>query len=180
MENLFDLLFMLIFIVSKRITTLMAISDGLDPYFFLSKDGKCAVHEKKLDGEINLSHQSRHFSFIDNMVKALFPIYSLNWRVDNDVSRQGKGISRKNETTINIKEVHSTYCTQSEIITVGFLLQNFKKANYGNIEELEKVSSSFESNIRKYKQQSVTKHTWSGNGWRVHRPSFWRNRRKGH
>ena len=28
-------------------TTLTSISDGLDPYIFLSKDGKYAVHERR-------------------------------------------------------------------------------------------------------------------------------------
>ena len=31
--------------VGARITTLMSISDGSDPYFFLSKDGKDKVRE---------------------------------------------------------------------------------------------------------------------------------------
>ena len=34
-----------IYCVGAGLTTLMSISDGSDPYFFLSKDGKVAVRE---------------------------------------------------------------------------------------------------------------------------------------
>ena len=40
--------------------------------------------------------------FIDNMIKVLFSICTLNWPVNNYVSRQGKGINRRNESTIII------------------------------------------------------------------------------
>ena len=36
-----------IYCVGAGITTLISISDGSDPYFFLSKDGKVAVREGK-------------------------------------------------------------------------------------------------------------------------------------
>ena len=37
------------FCVSVGVTTLMSISDGLDAYVFLSKDGKDAVHEGRIE-----------------------------------------------------------------------------------------------------------------------------------
>ena len=43
----FDLFYVIFYCVGAGITNLMPISDGLDPYFFLSKDGKDAVHEKR-------------------------------------------------------------------------------------------------------------------------------------
>ena len=43
--NLFDLLFVIIYCVGAGITNLTSISDGSDPYFFPSKDGKDAVRE---------------------------------------------------------------------------------------------------------------------------------------
>ena len=42
------------------------------------------------------------FSFIVNMIKVLFPISTLTWRVNNYVSRQGKGIKGRNESAIMI------------------------------------------------------------------------------
>ena len=51
MENLFDLLWMqldvIIYCIGAGIATLMSIFDGLDPYLFLSKDGKDAVQERR-------------------------------------------------------------------------------------------------------------------------------------
>ena len=52
-----------------------------------------------MDGEVFISRQSWHFSFIDNMIKVLFPFCTLNWRVHSYVSRQGKGMNRRNEST---------------------------------------------------------------------------------
>ena len=46
---------------------------------------------EEIDGKVFISRQSRHlFSLINNMIKVLFPICTLIWRVNNYVSRQGK------------------------------------------------------------------------------------------
>ena len=47
------------------------------------------------------SHQSLHF-FVIIMIKALFPICTLTWRVNNYVSRREKGINRRNKSTIGL------------------------------------------------------------------------------
>ena len=39
-------------------------------------------------------------AFIVNMIKVLFPICTLTWRVNIYVSRQGKDVNRRNESTI--------------------------------------------------------------------------------
>ena len=39
--------YVIIYCVGEGITTFMSISDGLDPYFFPSKDGKHAVRERR-------------------------------------------------------------------------------------------------------------------------------------
>ena len=70
--------YVIIYCVGAAITSWMSISDGLDPYFFRRKMEKHAVYEGKMDGEVFSSRQSRHFSFIDNMIKVLFPICTLN------------------------------------------------------------------------------------------------------
>ena len=46
--------------------------------------------KEEMGGEVLISRQSRHFSFIDNIIKVLFPICTLIWLVNNYVSRQGK------------------------------------------------------------------------------------------
>ena len=55
--------------------------------------------KEKLDGEVFLSRRRRHFSFVDTMIKVLFPVCALNWRANIYVSRQGKNINTRNEIT---------------------------------------------------------------------------------
>ena len=63
----------------------------IGPYFFLSKDGKHAVCEGRNGRKgVYLPPESASFSLINNMIKVLFPICTLIWRVNNYVSRQGK------------------------------------------------------------------------------------------
>ena len=80
----------------------MSISDGLDPYFFRRKMEKTRSMKEEMDGEVFISGQSRHFSSPDNRIKVLLPICTLIWSVNKYVSRQGKGINRRNESTIII------------------------------------------------------------------------------
>ena len=61
--------------------------------------------KEEMDGKVFNSCQSRHFSILDSMNKVVFPICILKWRVSNDVSRQGKGINRRNESTIKIIQI---------------------------------------------------------------------------
>ena len=68
----------------------MSISDGLDPYFSRRKTEKTRSLKDEKDGEVLFSRQSRLFSFIDNMIKVPFPIFTLNWRVNNYVFAKEK------------------------------------------------------------------------------------------
>ena len=79
----------------------MFISDGLDPYIFRRKVEKTQFMKEEMDGELFISRQSRHYSFIESLIKLLFPLCTLNWRVNNFVSSQGKSTNRKNESTVN-------------------------------------------------------------------------------
>ena len=82
------------------IRTLISVSNGLDPYFFRLKKEKTRSVEEEMDGRMFVSRQSRHFSFMNNMNRVLLLICTSNWRVDFYVSRQGKDINRRNESTI--------------------------------------------------------------------------------
>ena len=63
----------------------------IGPYFFLSKDGKDAVREGRNERKgVYFPPESASFPLINNMIKVLFPICTLIWRVNNYVSRQGK------------------------------------------------------------------------------------------
>ena len=57
---------------------------------------------EEMNGEVFISRQSRRFSFVDNMIKVLFSVRTSNWRVNNYVSRQGKRLNRRNESTNKI------------------------------------------------------------------------------
>ena len=93
----------IVFCVGAGISTLMSISDGLGPYIFRRKMEKTRSMKGKLDRKVFISRQSRHSSFIVNMFKVLFPNCTLSWRVNTYVSRQGKSINRRNESTDFIK-----------------------------------------------------------------------------
>ena len=68
----------------------MPIFDGLDPYRFRRKIEKTRSMQEEMDGEVFISRQSRHYPFVDNMIKLLFLICTLSWHVNNYVSRRGK------------------------------------------------------------------------------------------
>ena len=61
--------------------------------------------KEEIDGKVFSSRQSRNFSFVNKMIKVLFPIYTLSWHVNNYVSRKGKGIIRRNESTLIIDKM---------------------------------------------------------------------------
>ena len=88
--------------VSAGISTLMSISDGSDPYFFRQKMQMTRPMKGEMDGEVFIFHQSFFFSVVNSMVKVLFPVCTLTWRVNNYVSRQGKVMNWRNESTIVI------------------------------------------------------------------------------
>ena len=46
-----------------------------------------------------ISRQNWRFDNKVVIYKVVFPICTLTWRVNNYVSRQGKGINRRNEST---------------------------------------------------------------------------------
>ena len=57
------------------------------------------------------------FSFIVSMIKALFAICTLTWRVNKHISRQIKVTNRRNESTVIITELfHFDYQLTVKII----------------------------------------------------------------
>ena len=68
----------------------MSISDGLDPKFFRRKMENTRSLKKEMDGEVFILARVGNIPFLDNMVKLLFPICTLIWRVSIYVSHQGK------------------------------------------------------------------------------------------
>ena len=56
--------------------------------------------------------------FVVNMIKVLFPLCTLTYRVNNCVSHQGRGINRRNESSI-VRNIifHVDYQLTVEIVT---------------------------------------------------------------
>ena len=78
----------------------MSISDELDPNVFCRKMEKTRSVMEEMEGGVFISHRSRHLYFLEKMIEVLFPICQLIWRVNNYVSRHGKGINKRNQSTI--------------------------------------------------------------------------------
>ena len=75
----------------------------IGPYFFLSKDGKDAVRDGRIGRKgAYFPPESAYFSLINIMIKVLFPICTLIWRVNDYVLPPRKGINRRNESTVTI------------------------------------------------------------------------------
>ena len=85
----------------------MSISDGFDPNFFRRQMEKTQFMKEELDGEVFIFCQCWDSSFIAHMIKVLFPNWTLNQRVNNYVSRQGKGKNKRHESTNSILENYS-------------------------------------------------------------------------
>ena len=63
----------------------------IGPVPFLSKDGKDAVREGRNGWKgVFFPPELASFPLMNNMIKVLFPICTLIWRVNNYVSRQGQ------------------------------------------------------------------------------------------
>ena len=69
------------------------------PVHFPSNDGKEAAYESKGMERCLFPARIGIFSFILDMIKVLVPISTLTWRSNNYVSRHGKGINRRNESS---------------------------------------------------------------------------------
>ena len=56
----------------------MSISVGLGSYPFCQKMETTRPVRVQMDGKVSISRQNRQFSFLNNMIKALFPILYLD------------------------------------------------------------------------------------------------------
>ena len=53
-----------------------------------------------MDKQVFISRQSRHYGLVLNMIEVLFPSCTLTWPSNNQVSRLGKSLKRRNKSTI--------------------------------------------------------------------------------
>ena len=96
-----DFVFVLVFIVSAREYALWCpfLADQARIFFHRMMEKTLSMKEE-MDWKVFISRQSRHFSFLYNLIKVVFLFCTLNWRVNNYASRQRKSINRRNENTI--------------------------------------------------------------------------------
>ena len=85
--------------VGAGISTLMSISNRLRSYIFRRKMEKRWPRREEMNGKVFIHRQNWQFLFVDNVTEVPFPICTVSWRVNNYVSRQEKGIQRKNHST---------------------------------------------------------------------------------
>ena len=85
------------------------ISNWLRPYAFRRMLEKMGSMRKEMDGGVFMSRQSRHFSFVTNMVKLLFPTLHLDLACKQVIFPPSKGTDKSNENT-NIIIYNSTGC----------------------------------------------------------------------
>ena len=76
--------------IGAGITILMSIPTDRTLTFSVERWKRCGPWRMKWTEACLLPAKVGIFSFINNMIKVLFPICTLNWRVNNYVSRQGK------------------------------------------------------------------------------------------
>ena len=102
------------FCVGAGISTLMSFSDGSGSHFFRRKLEKTQTMREKMDGKVLImftkAPESEIFVFMVNVIKILFPISTLMWRVNNCVARR-QGINKRTECTIIIIIVYLLYTT---------------------------------------------------------------------
>ena len=68
----------------------------IGPVLFLSKDGKVAVCEERNGRKgVYFPPESATFPLINNMIKLLILVCTVNWRANIYVSRQGKVLIRE-------------------------------------------------------------------------------------
>ena len=98
-KSFWSFVYVIIYCVGAGIITLISISDWSDPWIFRRKMQKTRSVKEEMEGKLFISRQSRHISFVFIMIKVLSLLCTFTWRVNNYVSRQGKGINRRNEST---------------------------------------------------------------------------------
>ena len=74
----------------------MAISDGLSPSIFCQKMERTRLMMEEKDGKVVYFTPELAFSLRYSIMKVLFPISTLTWRVNYFGARQGKGLKKRN------------------------------------------------------------------------------------
>ena len=77
-KSFWSFVYVIIYCVGAGLSTLIFISDWLDPYIFRRKMEKTRSKKEEMEGNLFIFHQSRHISFVIIMIKVLFPTLYLH------------------------------------------------------------------------------------------------------
>ena len=77
----------------------MSISDGKGPFIFCRKMETTRRIREEMDGKGAYFPPESEIPLWFLLLQVFFPICTLTWRVNIYVSRQGKGINKRNEIT---------------------------------------------------------------------------------
>ena len=72
-KSLWSFVYDIIYCVGAGISTLISNSDWSDSYFFRQKMEETRSVKEEMEGKLFISRQSRHISFVNIMIKVLFP-----------------------------------------------------------------------------------------------------------
>ena len=72
-KSFWSFVYVIIFCVGAGISTLISISDWLDPYILRRKMEKTRSVKEEMEGNVFISRQSWHIFFVIIMIKVLFP-----------------------------------------------------------------------------------------------------------
>ena len=78
---------------------LISIRDGIGPSIFCQKMEMTSPMSEDLDGKGVCFTPESAFPLQLLIFQALLPIWTLTWRINSYVSRQGKGINGRHEST---------------------------------------------------------------------------------
>ena len=113
------------------VSTLMSVSDGLVPFNCRRKMEGTRPMRKEMNMTVLISRQSRLFPFIVIMTKTLFPIRILTWPLNIYVSRQGRGVKRREESEITISNIIIGINTlEIQLTKIDWKLVFYQRRNY--------------------------------------------------
>ena len=108
---------------------MMAISDGLGPYIFYREMKKMRPMREEMDGKV-IDTRFYIFPFIVFMIKVLFPICTLTWRVNIYVSAKKKIWKRSECTIVNNNIIVSTEFFVTQLTVIDWNLVLHQGRNY--------------------------------------------------
>ena len=144
-----------IFCVGAGIFFLMPSSDELGPYIFRQKMEKTRSVNWELNGKVFISRQSWWFFLSSHIIRTIFPMCTLTWRINNYFSLQGNVLTRETEViflffliiSTEKKGSHCDYQLVVQIVTIQLVKITFSHYSPELFSKIQVVQSSQLLNI---------------------------------